>query len=96
MVKNYKREYQAPYFIIVGDFNHRKIEAELREFRNIKLVRTPPTHGKNTLDLIFTNVHTLEAGVVEPVANLEGVMSDHKTVYVRAKVDRVPEYDVEK
>ena len=96
LVRNFKRKYQAPYIVIGGDFNHRRIEMELREFRDIELVKTPPTRGRNTLDLVFTNIDVVDAGVVEPVANAEGTMSDHKTVYVRAKVDRVPEYDTEK
>ena len=45
LVRNFKNKYQAPYFIIGGDFNHRKIKEELAEFVDITLVMTTPTRG---------------------------------------------------
>ena len=32
---------------------------------------------------------------MEPVCNADGTKSDHKTVYVRARIQRVPDYEVE-
>ena len=80
-----------------GDFNKRNIERELRCYPDIKLQKTPPTRGNNTLDLIFTNFdeYIVRAGVTDPVFSQAGTESDHLTVYVNAKVPRVPSYNVE-
>ena len=94
----YKRRYCDPYFIVGGDFNKRSVEKELKVYNDLKLVDTPPTRGKNTLDLIFTNFeqYILKAGVVEPICNQHNAQSDHLTVYIDAKIPRVPQYTIEK
>ena len=96
-IGTFKRRYSSPYFIIGGDFNKRNIQRELRGYPDLKLVITPPTRGVNTLDLIFTNFPDLvtQAGVTEPICNLAGTETDHLTVYVNARIPRVPEYKVE-
>ena len=98
LVGTYKRKYGSPYFVIGGDFNKRNIAKELAVHADIKQVHTPPTRGDNTLDLVFTNFpqYITAAGVTDSIYNLEGTTSDHKTVYVNAKIPRVPEYNVEK
>ena len=53
-VRRFKSKYCSPYFVIAGDFNKRQIAKELKEFTDLKLVKTGPTRGANTLDLIFT------------------------------------------
>ena len=83
LVRNYKTKYQAPYIIVDGDFNYRTIEDELREFRDLKLVKTPPTRGNNTLDLVFPNFKTSQAGVVEPVATVRSDKTLMNEVYVK-------------
>ena len=94
IVRQFKVKYKTLYFIIAGDFNQRKVEEELREFSDIRKVVTPPTRGRNTLDIVFTNFpeYITEAGVTDPLFSEEGTQSDHKTVYVRPKIPRVPQY----
>ena len=98
MIRSFKIKYNAPYFVVAGDFNHRRIEEELREFRDIKLVKTAPTRGRNCLDLIFTNYeqYIKEAGVTDPFFGEVGNESDHKTVFAHARIPRVPEYTIQK
>ena len=97
-VRRFKAKYNSPYFVIAGDFNKRKVAAELREFTDIKLVKTGPTRGKNALDLIFTNFPNFikECGTLPALFNSEGVVSDHLAVHLYAKMPRVPEYTIEK
>ena len=97
LVGTLKRKYNSPYFVIGGDFNKRPIEKELKLYPDLKLENTPPTRGNNHLDLIFTNYpqYITKAGVTDPIFNLEGTETDHLTVYVNAKMPRVPEYNTE-
>ena len=97
LVGTYKRKYSSPYFVIGGDFNKRDIARELRIFPDIELVVTPPTRGKNHLDLIFTNFpqYIDSSGVTEPICNSAGTETDHLTVYFNSKIPRVPAYKVE-
>ena len=98
LIGTFKRRYNAPYFIIGGDFNKRNIKKELKVYPDLTLVDTPPTRGPNTLDLVFTNFpeYVTKAGVTEAIANLEGTQADHLTVYVNAKMPRVPTYTTQK
>ena len=97
-IRTFKNKYCAPYFIIAGNFNKRKIAVELREFTDIKLVRTGPTRGKNTLDLVFTNFPEFikEFGTLPALFNADGVMSDHDAVHLLARIPRVPDYKIDK
>ena len=97
LVSVVKNKYSSPYITIAGDFNHRKIGQYLREYPEVKLVHTGPTRGRNTLDLVYTNFDEFvkEAITVEPIANNEGVMSDHLAVHVAATIPRVPNYSVQ-
>ena len=82
--------------IIAGDFNHRKIAEELRNYPDIKQVLTPPTRGNNCLDIVLTNfAQNIErSGIMDPIFNEIGQASDHKTVYVKANIPRIQEYSV--
>ena len=62
------------------------------------MVETPPTREHNTLDLFFTNFHEhiVRAGVTEAICNQDKVETDHLTVYINAKIPRVPAYEIEK
>ena len=84
--------------MIGGDFNKRNIKKELKVYSDLKLANTPPTRGDNTLDLIFTifEQYIVRAGVTESICNQNNIESDHLTVYINAKVPRVPDYVVEK
>ena len=94
-VRRFKSKYVAPYFIIAGDFNRRKIASELKEFGDLKLVKTGPTRGKNTLDLIFTNYPEM-IKEYDTLFNHEGVQSDHLAVHLMARMPRVANYKIQK
>ena len=98
LVGTFKRRYNSPYFIVGGDFNKRQIERELRAYPDLSLVKTPPTRGNNTLDLLFTNFPQFirDAGVTEPIKSIQGVQTDHKTVYMNSIMPRVPQYEIQK
>ena len=76
----------------------RKIAAELREFGDLKLAKTPPTRGRRTLDLIFTNFPDMvrSVGILPPLFSHQGVESDHFAVQVSARIPRVEQYTVQK
>ena len=97
-IRRFKSKYCSPYFVVAGDFNKRQITKELKEFSDIKLVRTGPTRGANTLDLVFTNFPEFikESGTLPALFNSEGTVSDHTAVHVYAKIPRVPEYTIQK
>ena len=97
-VRRFKSKYVSPYFIIAGDFNRRKIQAELREFSDIKLVQTGPTRGRHCLDLIFTNFpeYIKECGTLPALFNEQGTTSDHVAVHLMAKIPRVVSYEIER
>ena len=97
-IRRFKAKYCSPYFIIAGDVNKRKIAAELREFVDIKLVKTGPTRGRHTLDLVFTNFpeYVHEYGKLPALFNQEGVASDHEAVHLYAKIPRVPDYTIQR
>ena len=97
-VRRFKTKYCSPYFIIAGDFNKRKIAKELKEFCDIKLVKTGPTRGRQSLDLIFTNFPQFikNCGTLPALFNAEGTCSDHLAVHLHARVPRVPDYTIER
>ena len=96
LVSKIKQKYNAPYILIAGDFNRKRIEHELRNYPDIKLTPTPPTRGRHHLDLILTNFDNYieRAGVMDPIINQDGQETDHKTVYLKANIPRVPNYTV--
>ena len=78
--------YRNPFCIITGDFNKRDITPYLADFPELKLIRTPPTRGNNTLDLIFTNIEVSEARILPPLESNSGLMtSDHCIISIRTK-----------
>ena len=97
LVGTFKRKYDTPYFLLGGDFNKRNIQRELKVYPDLKLEITPPTRGNNHLDLIFSNFpqYITRSGVTDPIFNLTGTETDHMTVFVNAKMPRVPEYKTE-
>ena len=78
--------------------NQRKIQQELREFSDIKLVKTGPTRGRQALDLTFTNFpeYIKECGTLPALFNQDGVTSDHSVDHIKAKMPRVVDYTIER
>ena len=83
---------------MAGDFNRRDINKAIGNFPLVKLIRTPPTRGNATLDLVATNMEDMlvDSGVTDAVASEEGVASDHLTVFLSFRMPRVPQYEIEK
>ena len=52
LIGTYKRRYNSPYVLLGGDFNKRNIQRELAVYTDMSLVKTLPTRGDNTLDLM--------------------------------------------
>ena len=93
-----KAKYNDPYVILAGDFNRRDVNQATRDFPDMKIVKTPPTRGRATLDIISTNLIAglKDAGVTAPIQSVDGVPSDHKTVYATFHMPRVPQYKIVK
>ena len=74
-----------PIIYVAGDFNHRDAGPCLDLAGGLKLIRTPPTGGDSTLDLVYTNAVGADAEVeiIPPLDTDAGRASDHKCVYVR-------------
>ena len=66
-----KNRYNDPYVILGGDFNKREIIKAIREFKDIKVIKTGPTRGRSTLDIFASNLQDIkEAGTIAPVVDL--------------------------
>lgn len=86
--------YDNPHIFVGGDFNRRDAKQATRDLPSIKIVPTPPTRGRSTLDIILTNVECIvEAFVTSPIQSNQSE-SDHKVVNVRTKMPRVGQYQV--
>ena len=93
-----KNKYSDPYIILAWDFNRRSLKEATKDCPAIKPVKTPPTRGTATLDIISSNMgnQLLEAGITAPISTREGVESDHRTVYASFRMPRVPSYKITK
>ena len=78
-----------PVIYVAGDFNHRDVGPTLSLAGDLKLVKSGPTRGSNTLDRIYSNVtdRTVEKSVLPPLDAEHGGVSDHSCVFVK---DRFP------
>lgn len=92
-----KNKYNDPYLIIGGDFNRRNLKEATREYPEVRQIITGPTRADATLDIIATNFNdSLEdSGLLDPVFNLDDIESDHKTVFAKHRMPKVPSYDVQ-
>ena len=94
-----KSRYKDPYIAIAGDFNEFKIDESLLDYPDIQCLKTAPTRGIKTLDLIFTNFseNIVESGVIDPLeADGTGADSDHKVVYCTAHLKRFAAFEWQK
>ena len=79
-------------FLIAGDFNKVKISEILMSYGALQQVCTVPTRGKNTLELILTDLHTVyhPPTTMPPLQVDEGQNgkdSDHNTVVFAPKAN---------
>ena len=93
-----KRKYSDPYIVIAGDFNRRNMLEATRDYPDIKTIRTGPTRGDSTLDLIATNFNEslIDFGTTSPVYSADQVESDHMTVFAQFRMQKVPSYEIQK
>ena len=83
-----QKSYKNPLIIVNGDMNRRDLGSGINEVADFDLVRTGPTRGDSTIDLMFINAPETvdEAIVTPPLHNSSGVPSDHRSVFVRATI----------
>ena len=93
-----KNKYENPYIIFGGDFNRRDFKLAVQEHQDIKQIQSGPTRNTASLDIIGSNFNELliDSNTVDPILNLEGVQSDHRTVFARFRMQRVPSYSIQK
>ena len=86
-VSEAKVAYKNPIFVIGGDFNHRDVMGEVDHAEHMSVVKSGPTRGDSTIDLIYTNVpgEVAECRTLPPLESTTGAPSDHRCVYVAAE-----------
>ena len=90
-------KYDDPYIMVGGDFNRRDFKEATRDHPSVKLITTGPTRNHATLDLVGSNCNedVINSGTVAPIRSSEGTHTDHKTVFVRFRIPRVPSYTIQ-
>ena len=73
------------FVVIGGDVNRRNIRNAVRDFPEIKKLRTGPTRGRQTLDVVYTDLPNCNVDLLNPLDTDLGTPSDHKTIFVTAK-----------
>ena len=83
-----------PVIIMGGDLNKRDLGAAVEEYEDIYEIGHGPTRAGEKLDQIFTNIEpeNIDARVLPPLQNREGVLSDHACVVVQAGFRRDRKY----
>ena len=81
-----KTAFVDPIILICGDINGKNIEPAFDVDGDIQAIRTGPTRGENTLDVVFSNIgeYVKNAGVLPPLETESGTVSDHKCVEISA------------
>ena len=97
IIINLRRRYDNPYTMLAGDFNKRDAKKATADFPDMKIIPTPPTRGTNVLDIIITSFNDIliDSGVTDPIECMEGMKSDHKTVFAKFRMPRVPSYEIQ-
>ena len=92
-----RKRYNNPYVIVAGDFNKRDARRATADFPDIKPIQTPPTRGRNVLDVMLTSFNdaVLDSGVTDAIKCTDGIELDHKTVFAVMRMQRVPSYEIE-
>ena len=83
-----QKSYKNPLIVVNGDMNRRDLGSGIREVADFELIKTGPTRGDSTIDLMFTNAPEAvsEAVTTPPLHNASGVPSDHCSVFVSASI----------
>ena len=85
-----------PVIIVGGDFNNRDLSAAFESVDNMRVIRSGPTRGASTLDLIFTNsTEALMSDCAEiypPLESKDGQVSDHRTVWTGMRFEKKKDF----
>ena len=75
-----KSTYKNPLIIFAGDINHRDFGPSLSQVDVLKLVRTEPTRGKSTIDLVYMHEKDLVTDniVLPSLQARNGTDSNHR------------------
>ena len=77
--------FDAPFFVITGDFNRRDLSSCLQDFPEIALIPNLPTRAGVALDLTYTNMSIVEAKTLPPLESNSGLStSDHDIALISA------------
>ena len=66
--------------MIGGDVNWKSLKNGLKDFPLIKKLKTGPTRGRLTLDILYTDLPNTSAELLNPIETEDGIQSDHKTI----------------
>ena len=77
-----RRKYKNPLVCVSGDLNRRGIGDVFEIFEGFDIINTEPTRGGSCLDVTYSNIDPdcCTSFVTEPLANENGVPSDHMCV----------------
>ena len=90
-----KKRYIDPYVYLGGDFNKSNLSKIVKDYKDIRIIKSGPTRGSSTLDIFATNNNEVnEVEVLPPIENEIGIQSDHRVVCLRTRMPRVPAYEV--
>ena len=83
-----------PMIILCGDMNGRDMADALLLDQDMELVRSPPTRGDNTLDLIFSNInqYCTSVDVRPPLETEGGLRSDHGCEHVGMRLPKAKNF----
>ena len=79
-----KGSYKNPIVVVNGDMNHKDLLSGLQEVEDFQVVKTGPTRGNSTIDLVYLNCPeaVTERLNAPPLTTPAGISSDHGCVYV--------------
>ena len=76
-----------PLIVVAGDTNKRDVSDAYADIPNLTEVPSLPTRGNSRLDVIATNFNDqVNSEVLPPLESEEGTASDHRVLYIRAKI----------
>ena len=98
VVLTLKNKYENPIILLGGDFNRRDVKEAVRDYSDMSIIKTGPTRGDAVLDIGIGNINEtlIDQGTLEPIQSDGGVPSDHRVVFFKFRMPRVPSYTVQK
>ena len=83
-----------PIIIVGGDFNRKDVGPALQRAADLKPIETAPTRGVHTLDKVYSTINDLLVDVrtLPPLDTLDGIASDHRCIFIKAKFPKARGY----